>query len=68
MKRIILTALILFIAITVKAQDDFDIDEFYPVENSHSYIGFSVKYMGYAMVRGRFEKFNGNHCGMECIR
>ncbi len=51
---------LLLIALSIKAQDsDFNIQEFYPIEKSHSYIGFSVKYMGYAMVRGRFEKFNG---------
>lgn len=37
----------------------FSVDQMYPIEQSHSYIGFSVKYMGYAMVRGRFEQFRG---------
>ena len=42
------------------AQDGkFNIVEFYPIENAHSYIGFSIKYMGYAMVRGRFETYRG---------
>lgn len=47
-------------AITANAQDSiFNIHEFYPIENSHSYIEFSVKYMGFAMVKGRFQKFKG---------
>lgn len=41
------------------AQENFKISNFYPIESSHSYVGFSVKYMGYAQVRGRFEKFQG---------
>ena len=52
--------LILFITLSSKAQDsNFNIKEFYPIENSHSYIEFSVKYMGFAKVKGKFEKFNG---------
>ena len=54
------TILMLTAMFMAQAQDSrFNIDEFYPIENSHSYIGFSVKYMGYARVRGRFEKFKG---------
>lgn len=60
MYRKVFAILILLITLTIKAQDsDFNIYEFYPIEKSHSYIGFSVKYMGFAMVKGRFEKFNG---------
>lgn len=52
--------LMLLSALILKAQDkEFNIHEFYPVENSHSYIEFSVKYMGFAKVKGNFEKFNG---------
>lgn len=39
--------------------NDFDMSQIYPVEGSHSYVGFSVKYMGYAMVKGRFSDFRG---------
>mgnify|MGYP002624467706 CR=1 FL=1 len=39
---------------------DFDISQFYPIDASHSYLGFSIKYMGYAKVKGRFEKFKGS--------
>jgi polyisoprenoid-binding protein YceI len=60
MSRKVLVILFAFVMLTVKAQEsDFNIQEFYPIDKSHSYIGFSVKYMGFAMVRGRFEKFNG---------
>lgn len=59
MNRKVLALSILLIALTSKAQDnDFSIDEFYPIESSHSYIGFSEKYMDYALVGGRFEKFD----------
>lgn len=52
--------LITLIVTALMAQNkDFNIHEFYPVENSHSYIEFSVKYMGYAKVKGNFEKFYG---------
>lgn len=37
----------------------FDIQEFYPIEASHSYVSFSVIYMGYAKVQGNFSDFNG---------
>jgi len=43
----------------IAQEDDFNIHEFYPIDNSHSYIEFSVKYMGYAKVKGDFEKFKG---------
>ncbi len=33
--------------------------EFFPIERSHSYIEFSVKYMGFAKVKGRFAQFSG---------
>ena len=38
---------------------NFNMSQIYPIEGSHSYVGFSVKYMGYAMVKGRFADFNG---------
>jgi len=62
MKRsVILTTAVLFCAVISLAQNTkFNINEVYRIERSHSYVGFSVKYMGYAMVKGRFEKFNGS--------
>jgi polyisoprenoid-binding protein YceI len=38
---------------------DFSISEMYPIDMGHSYIGFSIKYMGFAKVRGRFTDFSG---------
>ena len=34
-------------------------DQIFSIDRGHSYIGFNVKYMGYAKVRGRFTQFNG---------
>ena len=61
MKNLSATLLILSMVLSIaRGQDpNINIDEFYPVEPSHSYVGFSVKYMGYAMVRGRFADFQG---------
>ena len=33
---------------------NFSMSNVYPIGSGHSYIGFQVKYMGYAKVRGRF--------------
>lgn len=60
MYRIVIIILISLLSLASKAQsDNFKISEFYPIENSHSYVEFSVKYMGYAKVKGNFEKFSG---------
>ena len=60
MYRKAIARLILLAVFISNAQNtDFNIHEFYPIENSHSYIEFSVKYMGYAKIKGNFEKFNG---------
>ncbi len=60
MSRKVITLLTILICVTNNAQvSDFNIKEFYPIDNSHSFIEFSVKYMSYAKVKGRFEKFNG---------
>ncbi len=40
--------------------DDFTMSQIFPIDRGHSYIGFSVKYMGFAYVRGRFEDFSGS--------
>jgi len=36
-----------------------DMNQFYPIDAGHSYIEFSIKYMGYAKVKGRFGEFSG---------
>jgi polyisoprenoid-binding protein YceI len=40
--------------------DAFDINQFYPFDKGHSYIGFSIRYMGFANLRGRFADFSGS--------
>ena len=38
---------------------DFDVSQIYTIDAAHSYLGFQVKYMGFAKVRGRMTDFNG---------
>ncbi len=38
----------------------FSIKNVYAIDAGHSYVGFQVKYMGFAKVRGRFESFSGS--------
>lgn len=62
MKRSHLAIFLVFFTFSIaKTQSsDFNLSQIYPIEESHSYVGFSVKYMGYAKVKGRFENFNGS--------
>lgn len=55
MKKI---ALLLLVSISSLAQS-INFDHFYPIDRGHSYIEFSIKYMGYAKVKGRFADFSG---------
>lgn len=59
--RVILVIAIAMISISyLQAQSDtFDINQFYPIDKGHSYVGFSIRYMGFAKVRGRFADFSG---------
>ena len=61
MRRIMLAIAVGLGAINVSWSQgsDFKISEIFPIEREHSYVGFSIKYMGYAMVRGRFSDFRG---------
>lgn len=59
MKKITLLLVSLLVLGATAQKTDFAINEFYPVESSHSYIEFSVTYMGYAKVKGNFEDFSG---------
>ncbi len=38
---------------------DFDMSQIYTIDSGHSYLGFQVKYMGFAKVRGRMTDFSG---------
>ncbi len=61
MKRFILLFAFMLFAISClwSQSTGFKIREIFPIDAGHSYIGFSVRYMGYAMVRGRFTDFRG---------
>jgi len=39
--------------------DDFNMSQIFGIDRGHSYVGFLVKYMGFARVRGRFTDFSG---------
>lgn len=41
-------------------KQSFSMDQIFPIEASHSYVGFSATYMGYAKVKGRFVDFQGS--------
>jgi polyisoprenoid-binding protein YceI len=59
-KMILLFALVaLAIAPSFAQQKKLSISQFYPVDAGHSYLEFSIKYMGYAKVKGRFGEFSG---------
>ena len=52
--------LLVLIAQGAIGQDrSFNIQEFYPIETSHSFVSFSVIYMGYAKMQGNFSDFQG---------
>jgi polyisoprenoid-binding protein YceI len=56
MKKI---GILLLVSISAFGQSRIDFDEFYPIDKGHSYIEFSITYMGYAKVKGRFSDFSG---------
>jgi polyisoprenoid-binding protein YceI len=59
MKKFTLAFLLVLAYQWVSGQRDLSMSQFYPVDEGHSYIEFSVKYMGYAKVKGRFTQFPG---------
>ena len=54
---------VILLFVTIPFQDakasDFSMSRIYPIDREHSYIGFSIRYMGFAKVRGRFTDFSG---------
>ncbi len=53
--------LAMFWAVSISASDkNFSIKNIYAIDTGHSYVGFQVKYMGFAKVRGRFATFSGS--------
>ncbi len=60
MKRIIVYVLMACGVTPAAAQQkSLSIGQFYPIDAGHSYLEFSIKYMGYAKVKGRFSEFSG---------
>lgn len=59
MKKLLFLLLCIITADAYAQSSDFNIKEFYPVDALHSYVGFEIKYMGYAKVKGRFSDFSG---------
>lgn len=55
-------AVLMFLTSPRAAQpgDNFSIKNIYSIDRGHSYVGFQVKYMGFAKVRGRFTDFSGS--------
>jgi len=59
-KFIILLAVLLGgTSIAQKKSSKSNIRQFYEVDRGHSYLEFSILYMGYAKVKGRFTEFEG---------
>ena len=56
---LIATAGMAFPAWASGEDDKLKMSEIYAIDAMHSYIGFSIKYMGYAKIRGRFTEFKG---------
>jgi polyisoprenoid-binding protein YceI len=55
-----LFALVAFVSAAAFGQpSDFDVSQVYQLDSGHSYVGFQIKYMGFAKVRGRFADVSG---------
>jgi len=61
MKKIltICSLTVLTIVPAISQQKNLNMNQFYPIDAGHSYLEFSIKYMGYAKVKGRFSEFSG---------
>jgi polyisoprenoid-binding protein YceI len=57
--RILTILLLASIILPARAQSNIDFSQFYPVDRGHSFVEFSIKYMGYAKMKGRFADFSG---------
>lgn len=58
--KLVLTFLFVFHLSVVQAQKTKpEFNQFFPIDKGHSYVEFSIKYMGAAKVRGRFADFSG---------
>ncbi len=60
MKKVFLLTVTFFIFSPILSySQSFGINKFYPIDEGHSFISFSITYMGFAEVRGSFRDFNG---------
>ena len=59
MRKLMIFMLSLLVLSALAQKSDFKIGEFYPIDSEHSYLMFSVTYMGYAKVKGDFIDFSG---------
>ena len=61
MRKIILFYVLAVLAVTpaLGQEKKLSMNQFYPIDAGHSYLEFSIKYMGYAKVKGRFSEFSG---------
>jgi polyisoprenoid-binding protein YceI len=59
MKKILF---LLLLSVQAIAQDKLELSYLFPIEASHSYMEFTVTYMGYARFKGRFTEFTGLIC------
>jgi len=48
-----------FVVPSAGRSSGFDVSQIYAIDRGHSYVGFSIRYMGFAKVRGRFSEFSG---------
>lgn len=59
-KRLFLATAVLSCLVSGPALSrQFDMSQIYTIDTAHSYVGFQIKYMGFAKVRGRFTDFSG---------
>jgi polyisoprenoid-binding protein YceI len=56
MKKI---GLLVLISASAFGQKSIDFEQFFPIDRGHSFIEFSITYMGYAKMKGRFADFSG---------
>lgn len=58
-KRLVGLAAFAWLVASAGWAGEFDVSQIYSIDRGHSYVGFSVRYMGFAKVRGRFADFSG---------
>ena len=59
MKLFLTAALVLHLSALPAQPPKPELNQFFPIDKGHSYVEFSIKYMGAAKVKGRFADFSG---------